>query len=65
MSVEDKAGPTPFSHRYAPVIDVSLANDWSADRVWYIPGNKLGARTHPAQGFIHSVRIASVPGGPI
>ncbi len=52
-------------HRYAPVIDVSPANDWSAVRVWYIPGNKLGARTSPAHGFIHPTRIAAAPGGPI
>jgi surface antigen len=51
-------------HRYAPVIDVSPANDWSAVRVWYIPGNKLGARTYPAYGFIHPARIAAVPGAP-
>ncbi|MEE8227434.1 MAG: CHAP domain-containing protein, partial [Kiloniellales bacterium] len=52
-------------HRYAPVIDVSPSNDWSAVRVWYIPGNTLGARTYPAHGFIHPVRIAAAPGAPI
>ena len=52
-------------HRYAPVIDVSPAKDWSVVRVWYIPGNKLGARAYPAHGFIHPVRIATVLGSPI
>ena len=52
-------------HRSAPVIDVSPANDWSAVRVWYIPGNTLGARTYPAHGFIHPVRFAAASGGPI
>lgn len=40
-------------HRMAPVHDVSKANDWSAVRVWYIPGGQLGRRIYPASGFIH------------
>ncbi len=49
-------------HVNAPVIDVSAANDWSVVRVWYIPGDTLGARAYPAHGFIHPRRIAAVPG---
>lgn len=49
-------------HLNAPVIDVSAANDWSVVRVWYIPGDTLGARAYPAHGFIHPRRIAAVPG---
>ncbi|HMB76777.1 MAG TPA: CHAP domain-containing protein [Kiloniellaceae bacterium] len=40
-------------HRMTPVYDVSAANDWSAVRVWYIPGRQLGQRVYPAEGFIH------------
>jgi len=40
-------------HRDLPVRDVSTGNDWSAIRVWYLPGNTLGKRTYPAHGFIH------------
>ena len=46
-------------HRATPVIDVSAANDWSAVRVWYTPGRKLGARTYPAYGFVHPGRMIS------
>ena len=48
-------------HVNAPVIDVSAANDWSVVRVWYIPGDTLGARAYPAHGFIHPLRIAAAP----
>ncbi len=41
-------------HKSTPVRDVSMANDWSAVRVWYTPGNRYGARTYPAYGFIHA-----------
>ena len=44
-------------HHMAPVRDVSLANDWSAVRDWYIPGDQLGARTYPASGFIHPTGV--------
>lgn len=36
-----------------PVLDVSEANDWSAVRVWYIPGAHWGGRVYAADGFIH------------
>ncbi len=41
-------------HKSTPVRDVSKANDWSALRVWYTPGNRYGARTYAAHGFIHA-----------
>ncbi len=47
-------------HKDIPVRDVSPNNDWSAVRVWYVPGQTLGRRTYPAHGFIHPQRrIAS------
>jgi surface antigen len=36
-----------------PVLDVSSANDWSAVRVWYIPGATWGSHVYPAYGFIY------------
>ena len=39
-------------HKEQPVLDVSKNNDWSAVRVWYTPGNQLGARTYPVAGFV-------------
>ena len=49
-------------HKDIPVRDVSANNDWSAVRVWYVPGQTLGARTYPAHGFIHPQRrIAARP----
>jgi len=39
-------------HRVTPVIDVSPGNDWSAVRVWYTPGKRLGAHVFPVSGFI-------------
>lgn len=36
-----------------PVQDVSAAGDWSAVRVWHIPGDQWGARAYPVYGFIH------------
>ena len=51
-------------HKDIPVRDVSPNNDWSAVRVWYVPGQTLGARTYPAHGFIHPQRrIASTAPG--
>lgn len=44
-------------HRYTPVRDVSLNNDWSEVRVWYTPGRVYGSRRYAAYGFIY-------PGGP-
>ena len=40
-------------HLETPVIDVSPQNDWSAVRVWYVPGGHLGKRVYGAHGFIH------------
>ncbi len=39
-------------HLDTPVRDVSPGNDWSAVRVWYTPGQSLGARTYALSGFI-------------
>jgi len=41
-------------HKDLPVRDISPNNDWSAVRVWYLPGNTLGKRTYPTYGFIHA-----------
>jgi CHAP domain len=46
-------------HRDVPVVDVSTANDWSAVRLWYVPGNYLGGHVYPAYGFIHPVTMAA------
>ena len=40
-------------HLNIPVRDVSAGNDWSAVRVWYVPGGYYGTRTYPVRGFIH------------
>jgi surface antigen len=40
-------------HRNTPVRDVSAAGDWSQVRVWYIPGNQLGASAYDVVGFIY------------
>lgn len=48
-------------HHGTPVIDVSQSNDWSAVRVWYTPGNRLGAHVFPVSGFIHPEKFQ--PGG--
>jgi hypothetical protein len=40
-------------HRNTPMVDVSKANDWSRVRVWYTPGDQLGASTYRVQGFIY------------
>ncbi len=41
-------------HLDTPVRDVSRRGDWSAVRVWYVPGNVLGKSTYPAYGFIYA-----------
>ena len=41
-------------HENAPVLDVSPGNDWSAVRVWYLPGNAWGATVFPTYGFIYA-----------
>lgn len=46
-------------HRNVPVVDVSPANDWSQVRLWYVPGNHLGAHVYPAYGFIHPATMAA------
>lgn len=38
------------------VVDVSDDNSWSAVRVWYGPGQRLGARNWPLFGFIYGSR---------
>jgi hypothetical protein len=35
-----------------PVIDVSPDNDWSAVRVWHVPGGHWGGRVYQTEGFI-------------
>ena len=40
-------------HLGTPVRDVSAKNDWSAVRVWYIPGKTWGRSIRPAYGFIY------------
>lgn len=35
-----------------PVMDVSPDGDWSAVRVWHVPGSHWGARTYGVDGFI-------------
>ncbi len=40
-------------HLDTPVRDVSRYNDWSAVRVWYTPGQRYGAGTYAAYGFIY------------
>jgi len=38
--------------RDVPVMDVSVAGDWSEVRVWHVPGRHWGGRTYDVQGFI-------------
>jgi hypothetical protein len=40
-------------HKNTPVIDISPNNDWSAVRVWHVPGQRYGAGVYRAYGFIH------------
>ena len=40
-------------HLNTAVVDVSRNNDWSAVRVWYTPGGRLGSGTYSAYGFIY------------
>lgn len=48
-------------HRNTPVVDVSPRNDWSAVRVWYVPGNALGARSYATRGFIYPKNVVALP----
>lgn len=41
-------------HLGMKVIDVSPKNDWSQTRFWYEPGDTLGSRVYPANGFIYA-----------
>lgn len=36
-----------------PIEDVSARGDWSAVRVWYVPGNQWGGTPYPTYGFIY------------
>ena len=40
-------------HANTPVRDVSRAGDWSRVRLWYVPGNQLGASAYEVVGFIY------------
>jgi hypothetical protein len=40
--------------RHVLAADVSEAGDWSVVRVWWGPGNQLGARENPVFGFIYN-----------
>ena len=46
-------------HISTPVRDVSKNNDWSAVRVWYIPGDTYGVRTYAAHGFIYPDQVTA------
>jgi hypothetical protein len=46
-------------HLDTPVRDVSPANDWSAVRFWYTPGNVLGRRVYPVSGFIQPTPVVA------
>ncbi len=46
-------------HISTPVRDVSANNDWSAVRVWYIPGDIYGVRSYAAHGFIYPERLSA------
>jgi hypothetical protein len=45
--------------RDVPVMDVSEAGDWSAVRVWHVPGRHWGGRTYAVQGFILNLLTAA------
>ena len=40
-------------HEDTPILDVSAGNDWSAVRVWHIPGQAWGSGVYPTHGFIY------------
>lgn len=46
-------------HTNTPVVDVSAANDWSRVRVWYTPGQQLGASPYEVVGFIYPERMTA------
>jgi hypothetical protein len=46
-------------HQLTPVQDVSRDGDWTAVRVWYVPGGSWGRRTYPTHGFIYRRPILS------
>lgn len=47
--------------RDVKVIDVSLAGDWSAVRVWYAPNEDMGGNAWPVRGFIYPRRSEAAP----
>ena len=46
-------------HQDTPVQDVSPDNDWSRVRVWYTPGNQMGASAYNVVGFIYPERLTA------
>lgn len=50
-------------HENTPVLDESVANDWSLVRFWYTPSAHWGGRVYAAHGFIHPDRVAALPSG--
>jgi len=44
-------------HKDTRVLDVSRGNDWSAIRLWYIPGQRYGSRIYRPYGFIYPNEI--------
>ena len=45
--------------RDVPIMDVSEAGDWSAVRVWHVPGRHWGGRSYNVQGFILNLLTAN------
>lgn len=45
-------------HKDIRVRDTSRANNWSAVRVWYAPGQRYGGSTYRPYGFIYPTRDA-------
>jgi len=50
-------------HENTPIVDVSEAGDWSAVRVWYIPGNSWGVSVYPTYGFIYPRGLQTAQAG--
>lgn len=55
------SGPGVIENR-ALAEDVSEDGDWSAVRVWWGPGGRLGARINPVFGFIYEDPPEEAPG---
>lgn len=45
--------------RDQPVMDVSVAGDWSLVRVWYPRASNFGNSNYPTYGFIHGGRLVA------